>query len=98
MRSRSIPSAWAMRISASRRGVSLIAAIRRAAAASASRTFIEAREALGLVLGGQGADQLVEIAFEDFGKAMQSQVDAMIGDPPLRKIIGADPLGAIARS
>src|SRR5688500_8992305 len=60
--------------------------------------FIEAREALGFVLGGQRADQLVELAFQYLRQAVEGQVDAVVGDAALREIVGADALGAVARA
>src|SRR5207237_474276 len=84
--------------SASSRAVSLTAASRLAASARASRTLIEARQAFRLILGDEGAQQFVELALQNLGEAMQGQVDPMVGHPPLREIICADSLRAVARA
>ena len=47
---------------------------------------------------GQRKAQIIQIAFEHRCQLVQGQVDAVIGDPPLRKIVGANPLAAISRS
>ena len=39
-----------------------------------------------------------EIAVEDFGHPVGREVDAVIGDPVLREVVGADLLGALARA
>jgi len=49
-----------------------------------------------LVGFGQGLDQLIEVTSQDTVKVIQRQPDAMVGDPALGEIIGADPFGAIA--
>src|SRR3954471_15598131 len=94
--SRSISSACAISSSASRLGVSLDAVSRRAAPAMASLSLIQARQALRLVLGDERTDQLVELAFQYLGQAVEGEVDAVIGHPALRVIVGADSLGTVA--
>src|SRR5690348_5556218 len=42
------------------------------------------------------ADQIVEIAIQDLRQLVQGQVDAVVGDAALRKIVRADALAAIA--
>src|SRR5687768_17063958 len=54
-----------------------------------SSHVVQARQALGLVLRDEGSDQLVELAFEDFGEAVQGQVDAVVGHPALGEIVGS---------
>src|SRR3546814_10520273 len=49
---------------------------------------IDCGQPLGFVLGNQRADQLVHLAFEDFGQAVERQVAAVIGDAALREIVG----------
>ena len=50
-----------------------------------------------LMLGDQRIDQLIErFAFEHQIKLVQRQPDAVVGDAPLREIIGADALRAVA--
>ena len=44
----------------------------------------------------QRVDQLVEIALEHGGQPVQGEVDPVIGDPALGKVVGADPLAALA--
>jgi hypothetical protein len=51
-----------------------------------ARHHIQARQPLRLVLGGQGADQLVQLAFEDLGQAVEGEVDAVVGHPPCGKL------------
>ena len=46
----------------------------------------------------QGADELIEVAVHHIGQLVQRQIDAVIGDASLRKIVGADALGAITAS
>src|SRR3954469_22969971 len=71
---------------------------RGGASPSRGSLFIEAGQPLRFILGGQSADQLVQLAFEDLGEAVEGEVDAVVGHPPLREIIGTDALGAVARS
>ena len=60
---------------------------------------IEARQPLGLVLARSARRSVRPCSpFEDFGQAVQGQVDAVIGHAPLREIIGADALRAVARA
>src|SRR5687767_14633402 len=54
------------------------------------------RELLGLVLLLKRADQLVELAIDDIRELVERQIDAMVGDTALRKVVCADPLGAVA--
>ena len=50
-----------------------------------------------LVVGHQRIDDLVQPdAVDHLGQLVERQVDAMVGDAPLRKIVGADALGAVA--
>src|SRR4051812_24163537 len=98
MSSRETPSACAISSSASSRGVSLSPASRAAAAVKASRTFIEARQPLGLVLGDQRADQLVQLALQYLGQPVERKIDPVVGHPPLREIVGADALRSVARA
>src|ERR1700688_5027675 len=48
-----------------------------------------------LVLVGQRLDEQVEIAVEHALELMQREVDAVVGDARLRKVVGADLLAAI---
>src|SRR5579862_995045 len=56
------------------------------------------RQLFRLVLLVQGGRQLVEVAVHDLVELVEGEVDAMIGDAPLREIIGADALGAVSGS
>ena len=42
-------------------------------------------------MGRELINELFQVPFEYLGEFMQGKVDTMIGDPPLRIIIGADP-------
>src|SRR5262249_22820784 len=53
-------------------------------------------ELFRLVVGDQLIDQLAEVAVEDLREAMSREVDAVIGDPVLRKIVGPDFFRSIA--
>src|SRR5882757_303779 len=64
----------------------------------ASTLIGERGELLGLVLGEKGLRQLGQIAVHDVVDLVEGETDAVIGDPSLRKIIGADALGAVARA
>ncbi len=44
----------------------------------------------------QGLDHQVQVASQDFVQLVQGEVDAVVRDPPLGKVVGADTLGAIA--
>ena len=68
-----------------------------ARAATASGAF--GRQQLGLVLGDQRVDDLVQrLALHHLGQIVERQVDAVVGDAALREIVGADALGAVARA
>src|SRR3954463_2298675 len=74
------------------------AARRQARYRSLVRRF-EFGQAVGLVLGHQGIDDLAQlVARNDARQIVERQVDAMVGDPALRKIISADALAAVARA
>src|SRR5262249_4264225 len=55
-----------------------------------------ALQALGLMPGDQGLQQLVQIAVDDAVELVQGETDAVIGHAILREIIGADLLRAFA--
>ena len=56
----------------------------------------ECRELVGLVLADQRPDDRAEVPFEDFREFVQGEIDAVVGDPALRIVIGADALGPVA--
>src|SRR5256885_1639016 len=56
------------------------------------------RELLGLELLRQRVDELVQIAVHDRVDLVERQIDPMIGPAPLRKVVRANALAAIARA
>jgi len=60
--------------------------------------FGELRELLGLKLGGERIDDFIEFALHDAIELVQREVDAVVGQSALRKIVGPDAFGAVARS
>ena len=63
-----------------------------------SHRFDLLREFFGLVLLIRAPDQLLDLAVHDVVELVQRQIDAVVGDPALREIIGADAFGAVARA
>ena len=63
-------------------------------------TLLIARTAklIGLVLLDQRLHQGVEMALQYFVEPVQGQVDAMVGDPSLGKVVGANALRAVSGS
>src|SRR5262245_16770894 len=54
---------------------------------------------LSLMLGHQRVDDLAQrLALDDLRQLVERKIDAMIADPSLRKIVGADALGAVSGS
>ena len=45
-----------------------------------------------MLTGGEGVDDVVQIAVHDLGKIVHGQADAVVGDAALREIVGADAL------
>src|SRR5262249_37562862 len=57
------------------------------------------RQQRGLMLGHQRVDDLAErLALDHLRQLVERQGDPVIGDAALRKIVGPDALGAVARS
>src|SRR5690606_25114389 len=57
----------------------------------------ELRQRVGLVFAREALDQGVDVARQHVGQVVQGQaVDAMVGDPALRIVVGADALAAVA--
>src|SRR5436305_3443600 len=55
------------------------------------------RQQLGLMLRHQCVDDLAQrLALDDLGQLVQGQVDAVIADSRLRKIVGTNSLGAVS--
>ena len=96
------PSAWARSRRASRAAPSTPAACqprrRRRAAPPAARHTLRLGELRRLVVGHQRVDHLVEVAREDLGQPVERQPDPVVGQPPLREVVGADALGPVARA
>src|SRR3977135_895827 len=65
---------------------------------SASTLIGERGELLGVVVGEPRLRQLGKIAGHDVVDLVESETDAVIGDPSLRKIVSADALGTVARA
>src|SRR5579871_2628867 len=59
-----------------------------------SFSFDLMRQLLGLVLLVERRDELVQVAVHHVVELVEREVDAMVGDAALRKIVGADALGA----
>src|SRR5512145_2066006 len=77
------------------------AAARRLRAATRSSpsgccVFRQRRELLGLMLGGELVEDLVEVPVHDGGDLVQREVDAVVRDAALREVVGPDPVGAVA--
>src|SRR5689334_6422930 len=71
----------------------------RAATASGIADLVHRRQFARLMFCNQSIYQLVERrAFQYFVELVQRQADAMVGDAPLREIVGADALRAITRA
>ena len=52
----------------------------------------------GLIGAAQGFDHFVHVAGNDLVELVQGQIDAVIGEPALRKVVGADAFTAVART
>ena len=50
---------------------------------------------LGLLTGGEGVDDLVQIAVHDLSEVVHRQADAVVGTAVLREIIGTYLLAAV---
>ena len=93
--------------SASSRGESLRPSSARAPLRNSSATVLGGvksrarllnllRQFFGLVFLIQRTNQLIEVAVHDIVELVEREIDAMVGDSALRKIIGANTFGAIA--
>ena len=70
---------------------------RAIAIASGSGMALHRRELAGLVIGDERVDQLVERGpLEHLLELVQGEVDAVIGDAPLREVVRPDAFGASA--
>src|SRR5262245_34179297 len=102
------PRAWASRSRASQAVASEpLFATRSAAPSRASRIVTPPApsrlrqlflEPLGLEVGGDGLDELVEVAVENILEAVRREADAVIGDARLGEVVCPDLLGAVARA
>lgn len=59
-------------------------------------TLVQRGKLIGLVFGYQWFDDLIDITPDDVVEFIQRQIDAVIGDAPLRKIIGTNTFGSVA--
>src|SRR5437764_1172652 len=90
---------WMNSTSSPKRTAFLFATTSAAALARpSSRFFGELGELLGLLLGGERVDEVVELAVHDAVDLVQGEIDAVVGDAALREVVGADALGAVARA
>src|SRR5439155_21304903 len=53
---------------------------------------------LGLVVGGEAVDDLVDLAVQDLLQAVDREADAVVGDAALLEVVRADLLVSVARS
>src|SRR5512137_2786250 len=68
------------------------------AAEKAGRSSVERGQAHLQVVGRQGADNAVKVSVDHRREVIDAQFDAMVGDPVLRKVVGANLLIALACS
>ncbi len=47
---------------------------------------------------GEGGEEFVEVAFHELGEVVGGEADAVVGNTGLRKVVGADAFGAVARA
>src|SRR5687767_5529260 len=66
--------------------------------AHSARSFDNPRQLFGLIFLLQRLDQAFQVAVDHVRELVQRQVDAMVGHAALRKVIGADAFGTIART
>ena len=98
------PRTWLARRRASSRGLGMQAVARTQLRAvegvgnGHSPRSIGFRQPGSLVFGHQSVNHLVQFSADDTLQFVKGQVDAMVGHPPLRKIVGAYPLGSVPRS
>src|SRR5439155_11331088 len=55
-------------------------------------------ELLGLVMRDQRVDDVVDLAVHHAVELVKVQTDAVVGEPVLREVVGADFLAAVARA
>ena len=95
------PSAAAISRRASRAGVGHAGGRERRRGArqrrpGRSRSRVEVGEPRRLVGGGERRQHLVEVALHHLVELVERQADAMVGQPALREVVGADPLRPVA--
>ena len=56
----------------------------------------ECGQLLRCLVGLQRRDHITQIAFHDAQQLVQREVDAVVGEPPLREVVGADAVAAVA--
>src|SRR6202044_1567828 len=87
-----------LRPSSARAPLRNISAIVLCGVKSRARLLNLLRQLFGLVFLVQRTNQLVEIAVHDIVQLVEREIDAMVGHAALRKVIGANALGTIART
>src|SRR4051794_8404605 len=95
---RSTPSECAISTFASTRPMASVASSSAAFTVYMSGVLAQARQLLGLVLRGERAGDLVQIAAHDLVDLVQGEVDAMVGHAALREVVRADAIAAVARA
>jgi hypothetical protein len=58
--------------------------------------LVQAFEGFGLIMGDEGHDYLVQRTRHNLLNLIDCQANAVVCDPTLRKVVGADALAAIA--
>src|SRR4029078_693035 len=71
-----------------------------AAGPRAARSLVESERAelVGAMLVRERPYHVVAIALDDVVALVEREIDPMVREPTLRKVVGADPLGTIARA
>src|SRR5438045_1513997 len=95
---RSTPSRCATSTCASTRPMAAVASSGAAFRVRISAARREARELLGLMFGRQRPGDLVQVAVHDRVDLVEREIDTVIGHAPLREVVGADPVRAVARA
>src|SRR3989344_5270985 len=63
---------------------------------SACGTHLQLFELFGLAGVGQGLQHIAQVAFHHLQQLVQREVDAVVREPPLREVVGADAVAAVA--
>src|SRR5690349_15198764 len=81
-----------MRTASWRAGASPASQSSRVASASSSDRVTSSSGTLLLLPAGhtEGVDQLIEVAIDDVAQVVDREIDAVVGDPALRKVVGSN--------